>query len=69
MGSNVLKPEAERALEPGSEFAECTGGCPTMVVVPAGKFLMGSVEGVGLDTEHPSTKLPLPDRLPSANTK
>jgi formylglycine-generating enzyme required for sulfatase activity len=53
MGPNVLKPEAERALKPGGEFTECSGGCPTMVVVPAGKFLMGSVEGVGLDTEYP----------------
>jgi formylglycine-generating enzyme required for sulfatase activity len=57
MGSNVLEPEAERALEPGSEFTECSGGCPTMVVVPAGKFLMGSVEGVGLDTEHPQHEI------------
>ena len=29
MGPNVLKPEAERALKPGGEFTECSGGCPT----------------------------------------
>jgi formylglycine-generating enzyme required for sulfatase activity len=53
MGERVLTPEKERALEPGSEFAECSGGCPTMVVLPAGKYQMGSPEGVGLNTEHP----------------
>ena len=47
-------PEAERALKPGDEFTECSGGCPTMVVVPAGKFLMGSVEGIGLDDRAPA---------------
>lgn len=52
MGPNVLKPKAERALKAGSEFTECTGGCPEMIVVPAGRFMMGSAEGVGLDTEH-----------------
>jgi Sulfatase-modifying factor enzyme 1 len=53
MGPSVLTPDQERALKPGSEFTECSGGCPSMVVVPAGKFLMGSPEGIGLDTEHP----------------
>jgi formylglycine-generating enzyme required for sulfatase activity len=53
MGARVLTPAEERALEPGSEFAECSGGCPTMVVLPAGKYQMGSPDGVGLDTEHP----------------
>jgi TIR domain-containing protein len=41
MGPSVLRLEGERALKPGSEFAECTGGCPPMVVVPAGRFMMG----------------------------
>jgi formylglycine-generating enzyme required for sulfatase activity len=27
---------------PGSDFTECSNGCPTMIVVPAGKFTMGS---------------------------
>jgi formylglycine-generating enzyme required for sulfatase activity len=38
----LLKPEAERALKPGDAFHECAKDCPEMVVVPAGKFLMGS---------------------------
>ena len=28
----------------GSDFKECAKGCPVMVVVPAGKFVMGSPE-------------------------
>ena len=36
--------EKEKAAEPGSDFKECATGCPTMVVVPAGKFTMGSPE-------------------------
>lgn len=53
MGARVLTPQEERALEPGSEFVECTGGCPTMTVVPPGKYQMGSPDGVGLDEERP----------------
>jgi formylglycine-generating enzyme required for sulfatase activity len=40
---NVLSTTAERALKPGSPIKECTS-CPEMVVVPAGKFLMGSAK-------------------------
>jgi formylglycine-generating enzyme required for sulfatase activity len=36
-----LSPEAERALKSFDQFTECYG-CPTMVAVPAGSFLMGS---------------------------
>jgi formylglycine-generating enzyme required for sulfatase activity len=36
--------EKEKAANPGSDFNECAAGCPTMVVVPAGKFWMGSPE-------------------------
>jgi formylglycine-generating enzyme required for sulfatase activity len=44
MGPSVLNVEQEKdkAARPGSEFTECMSGCPTMVVVPAGKFMMGS---------------------------
>jgi formylglycine-generating enzyme required for sulfatase activity len=44
MGPSVLTAEQERekAAQPGSDFTECAIGCPTMVVVPAGKFTMGS---------------------------
>jgi len=43
---DILRPKTltladERALQPKQEFSECTG-CPAMVVVPAGRFLMGS---------------------------
>jgi formylglycine-generating enzyme required for sulfatase activity len=43
MGPSVLTvaQEKEKAAKPGSEFTECAIGCPTMVVVPAGKFMMG----------------------------
>jgi formylglycine-generating enzyme required for sulfatase activity len=38
----VLMLEQERSRAPGQEFRECAHGCPTMVVVPAGSFTMGS---------------------------
>jgi formylglycine-generating enzyme required for sulfatase activity len=43
MGPGVLTVahEKEKAATPGSDFKECVTGCPTMVVVPAGKFMMG----------------------------
>jgi formylglycine-generating enzyme required for sulfatase activity len=34
--------EKENVAKPGANFKECAVGCPTMVVVPAGKFTMGS---------------------------
>ncbi len=36
--------EKEGAAKPGSEFTDCANGCPLMIVVPAGKFEMGSPE-------------------------
>ena len=45
--------EKEKAANPGSDFKECANGCPTMIVVPAGTFIMGSAEGEGRDDEHP----------------
>ncbi len=46
MGPKVLTAgeEKEKAATPRSEFAECKKGCPVMIVVPAGKFEMGSPE-------------------------
>jgi formylglycine-generating enzyme required for sulfatase activity len=41
MRPSVLTANQEDALEPGEEFSECANGCPTMVVVPSGKFTMG----------------------------
>jgi formylglycine-generating enzyme required for sulfatase activity len=42
MSPSVLTPERERGLAPGQEFSECAHGCPMMVAVPAGSFIMGS---------------------------
>ena len=55
MGPSVLAAEQEKRLAavPGSEFRECAKGCPTMIVVPAGKFMMGSAEGQGGVDEMP----------------
>jgi formylglycine-generating enzyme required for sulfatase activity len=46
MDSSVLTLEQEKALAArlGSEFKECANGCPVMIVIPAGKFIMGSPE-------------------------
>jgi formylglycine-generating enzyme required for sulfatase activity len=45
-GPSVLtaEQEKEKAAKPGSDFKECATGCPTMVVVPASTFTMGSPE-------------------------
>jgi formylglycine-generating enzyme required for sulfatase activity len=55
--STVLTVEQEkaRAAEPGSDFKECASGCPVMIVIPAGKFMMGSPENEPdrEDTEGP----------------
>jgi formylglycine-generating enzyme required for sulfatase activity len=55
MGPSVLTVDQERAkaADRGSEFKECSNGCPTMIVVPAGTFMMGSAEGEGLKEEQP----------------
>jgi formylglycine-generating enzyme required for sulfatase activity len=57
MGPTVLTTGQERALKPGDGFSECTSFCPTMVMVPAGNFMMGSPEGLGDDTERPHHKV------------
>lgn len=46
MGASVLSAAQERVLaaQPGAAFSECARGCPTMVVVPAGHYPMGSDE-------------------------
>ncbi len=46
MGPSVLTAAQEQNKAgkrgPDSAFKECSTGCPTMIVVPAGKFMMGS---------------------------
>jgi formylglycine-generating enzyme required for sulfatase activity len=39
---HVLTVAQEQALKPGQSFKECAQDCPEMVVVPAGRFAMGS---------------------------
>lgn len=36
--------EKVKAATPGAAFKECTRGCPVMIVIPPGKFIMGSSE-------------------------
>ncbi|HPF25524.1 MAG TPA: formylglycine-generating enzyme family protein [Steroidobacteraceae bacterium] len=40
----VASDSQSRDFEPGTEFSDCDG-CPVMVVVPGGRFQMGSLEG------------------------
>jgi formylglycine-generating enzyme required for sulfatase activity len=58
-GSRPEKPlsvEEERALKTADSFSECAG-CPQMVVVPVGEFMMGSSRGEGdRDEQGPDGK-------------
>ncbi|QDZ09900.1 formylglycine-generating enzyme family protein [Devosia ginsengisoli] len=47
----VLSLEQEQGLETGDSFSECEG-CPEMVVVPAGTFVMGSEANVFAQPLH-----------------
>jgi formylglycine-generating enzyme required for sulfatase activity len=52
----TLSPAEERALQPADQFKECAS-CPEMVVIPPGRFLMGSARGEGdRDEEGPGGK-------------
>jgi len=44
MKATLLSVEQEKAqaATPGSDFKECANGCPVMIVIPAGKFIMGA---------------------------
>jgi formylglycine-generating enzyme required for sulfatase activity len=46
LADRLLTVEQERALRPMDRFREC-GGCPEMVVIPEGAFMMGSSKGEG----------------------
>jgi formylglycine-generating enzyme required for sulfatase activity len=45
----TIEQENAEAAKPGLDFKECARGCPVMIVVPAGKFLMGSPENESED--------------------
>jgi formylglycine-generating enzyme required for sulfatase activity len=60
MGPTVVTAAEERTLKPGDEFRECASGCPVMVVLPAGQFIMGSPEGRDHVFERPSHAVTIP---------
>ena len=53
----VLTASAVRDLKLGATFQECKDGCPVMVVIPAGEFMMGSAPGDGDASEGPRHKV------------
>lgn len=65
--SAPLTPAAEAALKPGDVFKECAE-CPEIVVVPAGKFRMGSSasdveKGNGYASETPQREVQIEKRF------
>ena len=40
----TVEQEKAQAARPSSDFKECANGCPAMIVIPSGKFVMGSQE-------------------------
>ena len=44
MESAALIAGQEKEANPGTAFKECDKGCPVMIVIPAGKFMLGSPE-------------------------
>jgi formylglycine-generating enzyme required for sulfatase activity len=56
LGASLVRAN-DTKLKPGSTFRDCTTDCPEMIVIPAGDFMMGSVEGVGSNQERPSRRV------------
>ena len=44
MASAALIAGQEKEANPSTDFKECDKGCPVMIVIPAGKFMLGSPE-------------------------
>ena len=58
----------ERALKPGDPFKECAD-CPEMIVVPAGRFALGSPTGQGDDSERPAHEVTIAKPFAAAKFK
>lgn len=63
--------EKEYAAVPGASFRECAIGCPLMVVVPAGSFMMGSPDNEDgrEDDEGPRRKVSIPRSFAVSKTE
>lgn len=64
----ALTSDRERALKPGQSFKECANDsdyCPEMVVIPAGRFMMGSPndEEGSFDSEGPQHPVTITKRF------
>jgi formylglycine-generating enzyme required for sulfatase activity len=55
-GTSIVS-RADSGLKPGTVFRDCATGCPEMIVVPSGEFVMGSLEGAGSNQERPVRKV------------
>ena len=63
--ATALTAARERALKAGDAFKECKD-CPEMIVVPAGRFLMGSPAGQGHDDERPAHEVTIANPFAAA---
>ncbi|MCO5087241.1 MAG: SUMF1/EgtB/PvdO family nonheme iron enzyme [Methylobacteriaceae bacterium] len=66
----VLSAEKESRLTTGDTLRECRVDCPEMIIIPAGRFSMGSPPGEAdrYDNESPRHEVVLPRRLAVART-
>src|SRR5207248_2682557 len=73
MDTTMLTIEQERLMgaKPGSAFKECAHSCPVMIVIPPGKFIMGSPRPnrTGKRVKAHSTRLRSRSHSPSQNSK
>ena len=64
----LLAPHAQaqaQARQPGAKFKDCRD-CPEMVVVPAGKYVMGTAPGKLAEVEEAAELQPVPITIPAA---